>query len=450
MFFTLFLSSVLGWLAQARIRSQKAWDGIAAIKHNVTTYSLFDRQSASASWQRALGIDVPKGIETFECVLNKRDEKVQAYVLAKLSQFPQIKKVAITNSMNSPMALGPLTRLPNLEELALRNGKDIEDAGKPCCLPSLPKLKRFSNDSWSKEHGLDCLTAMPSLEEIELLVFYLDHADLLDLHQLKHLRRLHVACPVATDSKATAEAFAKIATLQNLEELQLDWETLLPDELRPLAQLKKLKRFELICMNIDDAGLAPLAKMSSLDELLVHTHSFTGKGLESLSQLKSLKRLSLTAVQNDDSALVDLGKLASLEKLEVHCPTLSHDELEAIAQLKQLKRLALPEKTITSEGLALLTSLSTLENLSIEGPFAEIGLKPLIQLKRLTQLNLNGSKLTDTELKTLEEIPSLEQLAIDWTFVTATGIAKLKKANPKLVIVKPPEERSLDFLSGGR
>jgi internalin A len=63
-------------------------------------------------------------------------------------------------------------------------------------------------------------------------------------------------------------------------------------------------------------------------------------------------------------------------------------------------------------------------------------LKPRCTVKSLQELELASTKVTDAGLKELEELKSLKTLNLFRTEVTDAGVADLRKALPKLAILR--------------
>ena len=116
---------------------------------------------------------------------------------------------------------------------------------------------------------------------------------------------------------------------------------------------------------------------------------------------------------------------------------LTDDGLANVADLKSVVALNLRDTQITSAGLVHLKGLTQLRRLHLERTKVDDnGIKNLIGLSNLEYLNLYATKITDKSLDSLAGLKNLRQLYLWQTDVTDDGVAKLKKALPKLKIVR--------------
>ncbi len=291
----------LGWLAQARSKSQQAWENVAAIKQAGNTFNTFKRNE-NPWWQRTLGIDLPVDIEEFEVLLNDVDEQAQAQMLTNLRAFPRLKTLRITNPLRTFNALSPLAHFSELEEIDLdgaQGGRKDDKAmdGLPV-MATLPQLKRFRSSGGEEFEPPDALLTMTSLEDLMYDVRQFD----LEWSRLKHLRRLclhgrRTSLITAAHGNESRKTFAncesailQIAKLPELEVLEIARGDCSDEGLKPLTQLKKLKSVSLESDLITDAGLATLVEMPTLATLNVASRNVTQEAIDKWN----LKRPGLT------------------------------------------------------------------------------------------------------------------------------------------------------------
>ncbi len=277
----------LGWLAQARSKSQKAWENVEAIR-SAGMSTISNSRSANPRWQRMLGIDLPEEPEECDICLYEPDEQAQAQVLTRLRVFPHLKKLSLGHASRSAAALDPLTHFAELQDLRLRYGSSEGLADGLAVIAKIPHLTRFSNDLWEDIPKLENLLSMTSLEELTL-----DQVPCnVDFSKLKNLRRLHIShdfLDSASSSSCDVELL-QIATLGNLEDLKIESAPFTDAGLKPLTQLKKLKSLSLESDLITDAGLATLAEMPSLVQLELTRTQVTDEAIADWKQ----KRPGLT------------------------------------------------------------------------------------------------------------------------------------------------------------
>jgi hypothetical protein len=137
---------------------------------------------------------------------------------------------------------------------------------------------------------------------------------------------------------------------------------------------------------------------------------------------------------------------------------LTDDGLANVAALKNVIALNLRDTQITSAGLVHLKGLTKLRRLHLERTkIGDEGIGNLVNLPDLEYLNLYATKITDKSLDQLAGLKNLKQLYVWQTEVTDEGVARFKKARPKVkivrgldlskvVVIKKPEPKPMDTL----
>ena len=116
---------------------------------------------------------------------------------------------------------------------------------------------------------------------------------------------------------------------------------------------------------------------------------------------------------------------------------LTDDGLANVAALKNVIALNLRDTQITSAGLVHLKGLTKLRRLHLERTkIGDEGIGNLVNLPDLEYLNLYATKITDKSLDQLAGLKNLKQLYVWQTDVTDEGVARFKKARPKVKIVR--------------
>jgi hypothetical protein len=154
---------------------------------------------------------------------------------------------------------------------------------------------------------------------------------------------------IVTGNQVSDATLAKIATLSNLERLDVYSNKITDDGLKPLASQGKLKTLTLSAPNVTGEGLKHLTGLTALTELslgqvnlgdtrldqiailrqvtsltiegtqrIEGTHGITDKGLEQIANFDNLRRLTLTIVPITDAGLVHLSRMKNLESVSLH------------------------------------------------------------------------------------------------------------------------------------
>jgi len=101
---------------------------------------------------------------------------------------------------------------------------------------------------------------------------------------------------------------------------------------------------------IGDVELARLATLVELEDLDLWTSAVTDAGLAQLAGLTSLKHLNLNETKVTDAGLPQLKPLAKLERLHLSGTQVSDAGLTHLAQMKQLIQVDLTRTRVTKAG----------------------------------------------------------------------------------------------------
>jgi hypothetical protein len=230
---------------------------------------------------------------------------------------------------------------------------------------------------------------------------------------LAHLRRSDRLWRVdLASSKLTGEGLKILCGLPNIRFLNVSHQSdICDDDMAHLGRLKDLESLALGCPRVTDAGITHLRPLVALTTLDIGPCAMTSVGLTSLGGLTRLDHLRLRNTRVDD--------------------------LGPIRGLKSLVELFVNGSLVGDEGLAPVADIATLKRLSvIDSPVGDPGLEHLQGLSKLTDLNLSRTRITDAGLRPLGGLQSLTRLTVTGTGVTDTGVAALKKALPKIRVVR--------------
>ena len=250
----------------------------------------------------------------------------------------------------------------------------------------------------------------------------------------------------------TAESLSGLKTQRNLEELYLQDVPISDSDWKPLLDgHSKLSRLTLRRLpNLSDAELGALPRrLPALRNLALIEMELTRTSLTDIAKSEVLAALDvrhcgrLTAQDYDC-----LRSMPKLIDLKIGGFGITDEVLSVIAPLRLLRGLTIDDALITPEGFAKFAtefaSADTLETLvfSRNMPLFDDALIPIKKFPKLKRLTVNGMMVTGTFLERLAEDeatrPKLQRLSLRKTFLSAEGIAALKKY---------PELRILD-LSG--
>jgi hypothetical protein len=328
------------------------------------------------------------------------------------------------------------------------------------------------------------------------------------LRRLPHLVRLDMA--EAGTGSITDRGIAHVATLTNLEWLDLTGFIISDDAAAQLAKLSRLRVLLLDGTRMTDQSLAHLSKLQSLEALSIVGTKVTADGLRHISGLTRLEELGLydpkeISFRRDLGELPDsridpvkaLPHLASLTRLtnaNMLMPGLSPKDFEAtdtpwpvpytpsgqqfddlakrwrnrpsganLVHLKGMtgfKTLDLRGFFCRDEDLVHLAGLTNLETLSLSGsPITAAGLRKLKSLQNLKHLNLRATNIRDADLAALADFPALTDVTTTQSLVTEEGVKKAEGQHPRLVIKHETERDPAssinpnsrpDYMEGGR
>jgi hypothetical protein len=215
------------------------------------------------------------------------------------------------------------------------------------------------------------------------------------------------------------------------------------DDLRDLQYLPELKKLELICPNVTDAGFEHMESLRDLEWLAICCPNVTAKSIAILPRLPRLKELYVWP--RSEAEIRSISECANLEVLNLF-GLVSDEGLEHLAQMGNLRELTLTEASslvsLTSRGLAHLNHLANLESLDVTAPIGDNDLAQLTGLSRLRTISLRRNSITDAGLVHLEALPSLNAVVLDRTQVTPAGAARLRQVlqarHGSAVVVRAP------------
>jgi len=232
-------------------------------------------------------------------------------------------------------------------------------------------------------------------------------------------------CPVM--GRFSGQGWQMLQTLPRLTHICTPY-GLMDEEMAGIATLQTVDEMEIDADRLTDAGLASIAKLRNLEVLhLVGTSMMTDEGLKALATLPKLRHLRLSGPFTD-KGLAYLAAAPSLKVMWLETPNATEKGLRELAQIKTLERLTVPWlDRITPRSMVFLQTMPKLKALGVgDAMNSDAGVAALASLSNLEVLALKGGPaLTDNGLKPLAAMPKLRVLEIYHSRITEQGLAHL-------------------------
>lgn len=281
----------------------------------------------------------------------------------------------------------------------------------------------------------NCLAALAPLEEL-LTSLNLKNSDVTD-RGIRHLQGFSQLRTLVLPGVYTEAAFTSIATLTQLEKLQLDYSSrdvaiseegverltaqlthlkecifdtgfyLSDGAKRKLPLFTKLEVLKIYCAdNFSEEDLQEIGKMKNLKELEIAVGAGAETRLDPLCKLTNLQRLSLRGISSDlkNGLARLLPVITNLTELTLEdCDLTDKELMDILVQCPQLKKVCLKGASrITGAEVHRLSSLETIEFLMCP-ELQDIVFNGLAQCKNLTELALKWCpRITAAELEKVE------------------------------------------------
>lgn len=248
---------------------------------------------------------------------------------------------------NAISDISVLQYLTELEELWL--GANPIRSAEP--LRGLTHLERLGlSDTGLDDSGLDCLTGMTKLKELNI-----KGNPAVSKAKFEELQALIPDCLIGHDELREALRLGDREFNSDTEELIVNNQSI--SDLSPLKDCRKLRVLNL--MSNDIADLSPLKGLTSLEELYLSNNSISD--LSPLSGCTKLKKLYISG--NDIQTLAPLAACTGLT--ELHLGSNDIRDISALSNLTKLTVLDLESNHVSD--LSALYGLTQLESLRIRG-----------------------------------------------------------------------------------
>jgi hypothetical protein len=234
--------------------------------------------------------------------------------------------------------------------------------------------------------------------------------------------------------KGTGAALAYLRGHTKLKRLHIDGVLVTDADLVHLDGLTSLEWLNLPSTQVSDAGLVHMERLVNLRQLVLNDTRVVGPGLAHLKGMAQLEGLHLARTLVRD--LSSLPPLPRLESLTLDDTEVDDSQMPSVARFPALDRLNLNHTGVTDVGLvALQGAKGSLRGLFLTGTKVTDAAAPaLLKLEHLAGLSLADTKITDATLDQLSGLNGLRALDVSQTAVTDEGIARLRKALPRLKV----------------
>lgn len=300
--------------------------------------------------------------------------------------------------MGSPTGDGAIAALQGKSRLSyFSSGRLVTDAGLPL-LHNFPMLKRHGGNAARGAHLLidgpfsnDGLAGLAGLEGVfDLDLFW--HVSGISADGFAHLVHLPNLESLGCDGELSSDAaMAHIARMPRLRKLRIQ-ETVATDE--GFVALSQSKTIESIwgrqCPNLGSRGFIALSKMPALLGLGVGCQNVSDEALSTLPQFPGLREL--TPVGFKDEGFRHIGRCQRLERLTcMYCRDTTDIATGHIAGLG-LNYYYAGLTQITDRSLDILGRMTSLEQIDLYecNGVTDAGLVFLAELPRLREVHLDG------------------------------------------------------------
>jgi len=394
--------------------------------------------------------------------------------IERLAAMPQLAAIDLSQVRLSAKGLSYLKRLPALQELSLgpvsatfpgleqlqhltaltRLRIEITDASDDALrrFRPPPNLKHLELESKHPvtDAGLTSLAGLGRLESLKLwLPVKITGGGLEEFGDLESLKEL----AIRRVEDATDEGLASLAGLTQVERLRV---FSIPDVAALLRHLERQPNLVELTVTGDLDPRAEIPKLTSGPPRLrrlcvptvIHGERYAQPWAALVSQLTSLEELDFSGIAFSNRQMRLLENLVHLKRLRIS-PNATAAGLKSLSRLGSLEHLFLCGGKYTDAGLKHLGRLTALKTLSIthslSASASDAGMAPLANLTSLETLDLRRALfVTDGAVEHLGHLSQLKRLNVEPTQITASGIARLRRALPDcLIIDSPPHSQPL-------
>ena len=152
----------------------------------------------------------------------------------------------------------------------------------------------------------------------------------------------------------------------------------------------------------------------------------------------AILEVSFANSKTEEDVTIKLRGLRKIQVLDLTAKKVDDEGMKNLAGLKSLEILVLARTKVTDDGLASLAGLHKLTGLDLSGTEVKgPGLSHIQLIPDLCDLFLDRTLISDEHLLLLSKLPHLQSVSlIGAKQITAPGLTKLRRASPKLVVVR--------------
>jgi len=233
---------------------------------------------------------IPSQLESLFIANGNTTDKGLATFFRKQKSFSRL----ILRTSIGDEALGAISRLENLESLAITRG------------------------GWGETHisvdGLGELRKLEKLHELHLVDLEISDAQVPGIQKLTNLSTL-----ILRRTKITDASVHRLTSLTNLRSLTFTYNKITDKGLTDLAKLGWLSYLDLSGTDVSDNGLVEINKLTKLRTLVLSRTNITDKGVRQLGALGDLRRIDITSTgvtKNGEMVLQNLLRNRSAHSRE--------------------------------------------------------------------------------------------------------------------------------------
>lgn len=220
----------------------------------------------------------------------------------KIDKLTNLKRLTIINCKFLPAQLAPLAALTNLEHLdVLFSITEESDEWR---------AEQLGELSAAEQAEFERLIALPRSNERTIRTAIITDRSIPALRGLSNLKTLRLA-----NTFLTGDGLKQLGTLENLEEVEIGVLGISPDAAKVFRNMPKLRTLRYF--NVSDAVVAELATLENLQELDIWCAGVTDAGAAELAKLTKLKRLEIRGNQITDGGLSKIAALPNLKRLDL-------------------------------------------------------------------------------------------------------------------------------------
>ena len=273
--------------------------------------------------------------------------------LAKLTAFPELRKIVLSHAKISDLGIAQLRPLKKVTHLECYYCDYLTDG-------AIAYVKHWTNLEYLNVHGTEVtsrvfehLSGMKKLKRLHVGFSRVNDDGFDALSSLESIEELHIG-----GNKMSGLALPLLRLLPNLKHLNVNgsqrtdsgrWGMMLTDvNIESIAALTQLEALNMGGSIVSDAGMKSLEPLANLQTLDLSRMELSDKGLEPLAKLPKLRRLSLWENPRiDDRALQPLLALKSVETLDLGDTNIGDSVLAGLEGMKQLKLLVVSGTKVT-------------------------------------------------------------------------------------------------------